>query len=59
MVPLALPGRFVVVRRSLDAGRLLFSTRLVQVVQVMLVGCGNFAKPDIVRPSTKVRTTRC
>jgi hypothetical protein len=59
MVPLGLPGRFVVARRSLDAERLLSSTRLVQVVQVVLVGYGSFVKPDIVRPSTRVRTTRC
>jgi hypothetical protein len=59
MVPLALLGKFVVVRRSLDAECLLFSTRLIQVVQVVLVGYGNFVKPDIIRPSTRVRTTHC
>jgi hypothetical protein len=59
MVPLVLPGRFVVVQRSLDVERLLSSTRLVQVVRVVLVGYGNCVKPDIVRLSTKVRTTHC
>jgi hypothetical protein len=54
----ALPGKFVVVRRSLDAARLLFSMRLIQVVQVALVEYGSFVKPDIVRLSTRVRTTR-
>jgi hypothetical protein len=58
MAPLALLGKFVVVQRSLDAERLLSSTRLVQVVQVVLVEYGSFVKPDIVRPSTRVRTTR-
>jgi hypothetical protein len=56
---LALLERFAVVRRSLGAARLLFSTRLIQAVQVALVGCGSFVKPDIVRPSTRVHTTRC
>jgi hypothetical protein len=59
MVPLGLLGRFAVVQRSLGVERLLSSTLLVQVVQVVLVGCDKFVKPDIVRPSTKVRTTRC
>jgi hypothetical protein len=59
MAPLGLPGRFVVVRRSLDAGRLLSSTCLVRAVRAVLVGYGNFVKPGIVRPSTRVRTTRC
>ena len=59
MVPLGLSGRFVVAQRSLDAERLLFSTRLVRVVQVALVGYSNFATPDIVRLFTGVHTTRC
>ena len=59
MVPLALPGRFAVVQRSLGAERLLSSTLLIQVVRVVLVECDNYVKPDIVRPSTRVRTTRC
>jgi hypothetical protein len=59
MAPLVLPGRFVVVQRSLDAERLSSSTRLVRVVQVVLVEYGSFVIPDIVRPSTKVCTTRC
>jgi hypothetical protein len=59
MVPLGLLERFVVARRSSDAERLLFSTRLVRVVRVVLVGYGNFVKPGIVCPSTRVRTTRC
>jgi hypothetical protein len=58
MALLALLGKFVVVQRSLDAERLLSSTRLVQVVRVVLVGYSSFVKPDIVRPSTRVRTTR-
>ena len=59
MVPLVLPGRFVVVQRSPGVERLLSSTRLVQVVRVVLAGYDNCVKPDIVRPSTRVRTTRC
>jgi hypothetical protein len=59
VVPLVPLGKFVVARRSLDAERLLFSTHLVLAAQVVLVGYGNFVKPDIVRPSTRVRTTRC
>jgi hypothetical protein len=59
MVPLGLLGRFVVVQRNLGAGRLLSSMCLVRVVQVVLVGYGSFVKPGIVRPSTRVRTTRC
>jgi hypothetical protein len=58
MVLLVLSGRFAVVSRSLGAERLLSSTLLNRVVQVVLVGCSNFAKPDIARPSTEVRTTR-
>jgi hypothetical protein len=59
VVPLGLPGRFVVVQRNSGAGRPLSSTCLVRAVLTELVGCGNFVKPDIVRPATKVRTTRC
>jgi hypothetical protein len=59
VVPLVLLGKFAVLRRSLGVERLLSSTLLVQVVRVVLVGCGNFVKPDIVHPSTRVRTTRC
>jgi hypothetical protein len=59
MVPLVLPGKSVAVQRNLGVERLLFSMCLVLVVQVVLVGCGNCVKPDIVRLSTEVRTTRC
>jgi hypothetical protein len=59
MVPLALPGRFAVIQCSLGVERPLSSTLPIRVVRVVLVGCDNFARPDIVRPSTKVRTTRC
>jgi hypothetical protein len=58
MVPLVPPGRFVVVPCNPDAVRLLFSTCLILAVRVVLVGCDNFAKLDIVRLSTRVRTTR-
>jgi hypothetical protein len=59
MVPLVLLGRFVVVQCSLGVERPLSSTFPIQVVQVVLVGCDNFVKPDIVRPSTRVCTTHC
>jgi hypothetical protein len=59
VVPLDLPGRFVVVRRNLGVGRPLSSTCLVRVALTELAGYGNFVKLDIVRPSTRVRTTRC
>jgi hypothetical protein len=59
MVPLVLSGRFAVVQHSLGVKRLLSSTLLAQVVQVVLVGYSNYAKPDIVHPATGVRTTRC
>jgi hypothetical protein len=59
MVPLGLSERFAVVQHSSGVERLLSSTLLVQVVQVVLVGCDKFVKPDIVHPSTKVRTTCC
>jgi hypothetical protein len=59
MAPLVLSGRFAVVQRSLGVERPLSSTLLIRVVRVVLVGCDNYVKPDIVRPSTIVRTTRC
>jgi hypothetical protein len=59
LVPLVLSGRFVVVQLSLGAERLLSSTLLIQVVRVVLVGYDNYVKPDIVHPSTRVRTTHC
>jgi hypothetical protein len=59
MVPLVLPGRFAVVQHSLGVERPLSSMLLIQVVRVVLVGCNNYVKPDIVRPSTRVRTTCC
>jgi hypothetical protein len=59
MVPLVLSGRFAVVQHSLGVERPLSSTLLIQVVRVVLVGCDNYVKPDIVCPSTRVRTTRC
>jgi hypothetical protein len=59
MVPLVLPGRFVVVQRNLGVERLLSSTRLVQVVRVVFVGYDNCVKLDIVCPSTEVRATHC
>jgi hypothetical protein len=59
MVPLVLPGKFVVVQRSPGVERPLSSMRLVQVVRVVLVGCDNCMKLDIICPSTEVRTTRC
>jgi hypothetical protein len=58
MVPLVLLERSVVVQRSLGVERLLSSTLLILVVQVVLAGCDNFMKPDSVHPSTRVRTTR-
>jgi hypothetical protein len=57
MVPLVLPGRSAVVQRSLDVEHPLSSTLLVQVVRVVLVGYDSYVKPDIIRPSTRVRTT--
>jgi hypothetical protein len=59
MVPLVLLVRFAVVRCSLDAVHPLSSTLLSQAVQVVLVGCNNCTRPDIVRLSTEERTTRC
>jgi hypothetical protein len=59
VVPLGLSGRFAVVLHSLGVECLLSSTPLIQVVRVVLVGYDNFMKPDIVRPSTRVRATRC
>jgi hypothetical protein len=59
MVPLVLLARFVVVRRSPGAVRLLSSMLLGQAVRVVLVGCSNCTRPDIVRLSTEVHTTRC
>jgi hypothetical protein len=59
MVPLVLLARFAVVRRSPDAVHLLSSTLLGRAVRVVLVGCDNCTRPDIVRLSTVVRTTRC
>jgi hypothetical protein len=58
MVLLVPPGRFVVAPCIRDVVRPLLSTHLIQVVRVVSVGCDNFAKLDIIRPSTKVRTTR-
>jgi hypothetical protein len=58
MVPLVPPGRFVVVPYIRDVVCPLFSTRLIQVARAVLVECDNFVKLDIVRPSTRVRTTR-
>jgi hypothetical protein len=57
MVPLGLSGKSVVARRNLGVERLLFSTPLVRVVQVVLVGYGSSMKPDIVRLSTRARAT--
>jgi hypothetical protein len=59
VVPLGLSGKSVVVPRSLDVERPLSSTLPIQVVRVVLVGCDNFVKLDIIRPSTRVRATRC
>jgi hypothetical protein len=59
MALLVLLERFVVAQRNLDVECPLSSTLLSQVVQVVLVGCGNCVKPGIVRLSTRVRTTRC
>jgi hypothetical protein len=59
MVPLVLLVKFAAVRRSPGAVCLLFSTLLGRAVRVVLVGCDNCARPDIVRLSTEVRTTRC
>jgi hypothetical protein len=56
-VLLPLLVRFVVVRRNLGVVHLLFSTPLVQAVQVGLLGCDNCARPDIVRLSTEVHAT--
>jgi hypothetical protein len=58
MVLLVLSGRSAVVQRNLGVERPLSSTLLIQVVRVVLVGCDNYTKPDTVRPSTGVRTTR-
>jgi hypothetical protein len=59
VVPVGLPGRFVVVRRSLGVGRPLSSTCLVRAALTELAEYGNLGKLDIVRLSTRVRTTRC
>jgi hypothetical protein len=59
MVPLVLLVRFVVVQHSPGVEHPLSSTFLTRVARVALVECDNFMKPDIVRLSTGVRTTRC
>jgi hypothetical protein len=59
MALLALLVKFAVVRRSPDAVHPLSSTLLDRAVRVVLVECGNCARPDIIRLSTEVCTTRC
>jgi ABC-type phosphonate transport system ATPase subunit len=57
MVPSGLLGKSVVVRRDLGVERLLSSTLLVRVVQVVSVGYGNSVKPDIAHLSTRAHAT--
>jgi hypothetical protein len=58
MVLLLLLAKFAVVRHSPDATCLLFSMLLAQAAQVGLLGYDNCVKPDIIRLSTEVHTTR-